>query len=144
MPKRDTEREKETEFRREVGRRIQMALFDKGLRQRDLAEAMGVEDSVISQWVNGRCGLSLYRLAKVAEITGSEVFPGPLNGRRDPARELGEALLKAGGPAARRLLDVPEEQLGQWIKLVLTMHRAYIAHAEQESRPPELADTPSN
>ena len=72
----DSEKMSEEEWRDRFGRKLMDVIYDRGISQHDLAEAIGVSTIMISKYVNGKTSPSSYtlsKLAKVLECTVSEL-----------------------------------------------------------------------
>lgn len=72
----DSEKMSEEEWRDRFGTKLADVINDKGISQRDLAEAIGVSTIMISKYINGKTSPSSYtlsKLAKVLECTVSEL-----------------------------------------------------------------------
>lgn len=109
-------------FRRVVGKRIKHALDRKNMSQKELAAEMDVDPAQVSQWISGTSGVSLYRLSRIAQITGvggQFLLPSPLRTRNSPD-QLGEELVtKIGVKRAEAVLKVPDARLKKAIDEVI-------------------------
>ena len=56
-----------------LGERVRFARRGAGLTQKQFAEALGVESITVSRWERGVTTPSLWRLQRVAELTGTHV-----------------------------------------------------------------------
>lgn len=100
-------RRRNTERLVAIGKRVKALRADRGLSQAQLAEAVGVEPMTISRFENGRAGMGLSNLLKLAEA-----LRAPLSAILDvtqPAAPGGEASPGAGYADRRR-----EEWLAVW------------------------------
>lgn len=50
-----------------IGRRLKSGLSDKGMAIEELSNAIGVSRWAVSEWVNGRCGMSFENAVKVCD-----------------------------------------------------------------------------
>ena len=57
--------------------RIQDLLKEKGLKQKDLANALGKKESEISRWLNGEHNLTLRSIAKIEAELGETILYVP-------------------------------------------------------------------
>lgn len=60
-----------------IGQKIQIGLKKKGIRQKDLAQQMGVASNTVSQWITGHSippGDKLIQVAQILEIQ-NDLFP---------------------------------------------------------------------
>jgi transcriptional regulator with XRE-family HTH domain len=53
-----------------VGKLIELAMAEKELTQEQLAEKLGIRQSMISQWVNGKSNPKTATLKKISKATG--------------------------------------------------------------------------
>ena len=53
-----------------VAERLADALDEKGLKQNDLAERLGVSEAAVSRWVSERGGVGWKRLAEICSVIG--------------------------------------------------------------------------
>lgn len=63
-------RRRDQELLDQVGRRIQRLRAERGMTQRELAEAIGVEPESVSRAETGNISLSLTNLAEIARVLG--------------------------------------------------------------------------
>jgi transcriptional regulator with XRE-family HTH domain len=68
-----------------VAERLADALSEKGLKQNDLAERLGVSEPAVSRWVSERGGVGWKRLAEICSAIG--VPADRLLGLEVPARQ---------------------------------------------------------
>ena len=61
----------------EISRTIRNARKQKGLSQKDLAEKMGVKQSLVSRWESSECNYTIDTLVEIADALGLSVR-GPL------------------------------------------------------------------
>jgi transcriptional regulator with XRE-family HTH domain len=66
-------RRRDQELLDQVGRRLQRLRGDRGLTQRQLAEAIGVEPESVSRAETGNISLSLTNFAEIARVLGTSV-----------------------------------------------------------------------
>lgn len=53
-----------------IGRRLKSGIVDRGLTAEQLADAIGVSRHTVTEWVNGRTGMSLENAVKVCDELG--------------------------------------------------------------------------
>ena len=58
----------------DVSDRIQALLTAKGMQQRDLAKALGKQESEVSKWLSGTHNFTLKTLCKIASILESDII----------------------------------------------------------------------
>lgn len=56
-----------------VGDRLRYYLDERGLRHSDVADAVGIDRTVVTRWVRGRYSMSLYQAVLVARLLGVTV-----------------------------------------------------------------------
>ena len=57
----------------DIADRIQELLDAKGMQQKDLAKALGKQESEVSKWLSGTHNFTLKTLAKITEVLGADV-----------------------------------------------------------------------
>ncbi len=88
----------------ELGERLRTARRSAELTQQELAEALGVESITVSRWERGVTTPSLWRLQRVAELTGTRVSDLlRADARSEPVGEL--AALREELAETRELID---------------------------------------
>lgn len=70
---------------REIGGRIRSALYEKGMKQRDLAEKLDVPDNTVSRYVIGYRLIRIDMLVRIADALDVSVdwLLGRSNGKGD-------------------------------------------------------------
>jgi putative transcriptional regulator len=53
--------------------RIQEVLDEKGMKQIELAEALGVSRSSVSQWVSGKIDIPISKLKAISDAIGCDI-----------------------------------------------------------------------
>lgn len=64
-------------IRKVIGANIKMLCTIKNIRQKDLADALGVKPSAVTNWVTGKNSIdieTLYRLCEYLDVSLSEIF----------------------------------------------------------------------
>lgn len=69
---------KETsELDKQISSRLRMKLYEKRIKNKDVAQLIGVSDFTVSQKLNGKSGFTLGEFAKIAakyQFTATDVF----------------------------------------------------------------------
>jgi transcriptional regulator with XRE-family HTH domain len=130
------------EERQTAGRRLQSARKAAGVSQKALAERVGVPQSVVSDWENGKLDSWVDKIEDIAgafgvmpdDITGSGVTERTVPFVRPPVRHYGGGPgvpIQPKGDAELMLLPiVGEAQAGAWLAI-----------DEYDQREPELSNT---
>ncbi len=54
--------------------RIDAVLKEKGMTQKDLAEALGKNESEVSKWMRGTHNFTIRTLARISNVLGSQII----------------------------------------------------------------------
>ena len=54
--------------------RIDLLLKEKGMTQRELAEALGKKEAEVSRWMRGTHNLTIRTLAKISNVLGTQII----------------------------------------------------------------------
>lgn len=63
----------EEAWRKEFGRKLQRAMFDKGINQERLADRMGISRQMLSRYIRGHSTPSGYALTRLSEILECDI-----------------------------------------------------------------------
>lgn len=61
------------EIRRQIGHRLRVRRVDRNMLQKDLAEAVGIDQTQVSAWEGGRRVMRVEDAMKVAKVLGTTV-----------------------------------------------------------------------
>jgi len=123
----------------EIGRRIKALREKKGLRQKDIAHALGLTPGFISGLESAKKSLKLDHLIKIAEILEvplSELFSEEDSSKREEPRPDSKASLRAISGSVgreRRAPWHPEARKNQFLKMA-----AYILECDHPELTPEF------
>lgn len=102
MEEEQRRRRSDPEWLRALGHRIRQARVAADLRQVDLARALGIDPSMVSQWESGSAEPRAGQIAEVARLTGARA--GWLLGLEEAAEASVAVAAAAGGPCDVRTL----------------------------------------
>ena len=54
--------------------RIDLLLKEKGMTQRELAEALGKKEAEVSRWMRGTHNFTIITLAKISNVLGTQII----------------------------------------------------------------------
>ena len=54
--------------------RIDLLLKEKGMTQRDLAEALGKKEAEVSRWMRGTHNFTIRTLSKISNVLGTQII----------------------------------------------------------------------
>ena len=83
---------------RPFGELLRVARVKVGMPQRELAAKLGMSQSGVAEWENGKRGIKLATIMRIAEILGVEeyeLWPGLKEGAKEKEDEVGE-IIKLG------------------------------------------------
>ena len=63
----------ETYFRKEFGKRLQRKIYFSGLSQKEVSERTGIQQSALSNYINGKVTPSIYNSRKIAKVVGCSI-----------------------------------------------------------------------
>lgn len=57
-----------------IANRVYKLMEEKGMKQRDLARAMGKTETEVSRWLSGTHNLTIATIAKMASVLGDDII----------------------------------------------------------------------
>lgn len=95
----------------EIALRIKAILQEKGMTQRDLAEAMSKKESEISRWLSGKNGFSKATIEKLNIALGESLLSATMQKEQKDSMQNSRsyAIILAGGIGSRVGADVPKQ-----------------------------------
>lgn len=105
--------DRKADFDRTLGERIRAARDRAGVKQDQLADAVGLSRTSITNIERGRQGVQAYLLVRIAEVLGhtaADLLPGSGPPRSGPLPEKVESLEPSQREWAKRVLNAPKGQ----------------------------------
>lgn len=69
-----TETNKQVDFCVAIANRIFNVMAEQGMKQRDLAKALGKTETEVSRWLSGTHNLTIATIAKIAAVLGDDII----------------------------------------------------------------------
>ncbi|HRM58085.1 MAG TPA: helix-turn-helix transcriptional regulator [Prevotella sp.] len=69
-----TETNKQVDFCVAIANRIFDVMTELGMKQRDLAKALGKTETEVSRWLSGTHNLTIATIAKIAAVLGDDII----------------------------------------------------------------------
>ena len=86
---------KQVDFCLAIANRIFDVMAERGMKQRDLAKALGKTKTEVSRWLSGTHNLTIATIAKIAAVLGDDIITTTTSMHPYKLREKQEVILAA-------------------------------------------------